>query len=35
LQDNNSDHEQPGLDSLTPFEPADDLNKEDLDDLPF
>ena len=35
LQDENSDHEQPGLESLTPFEPADDLNKEDLDDLPF
>ena len=35
LQDENSGHEHPGPDSLTPFEPADDLNKEDLDDLPF
>ena len=35
LQDQNIEDEQRGLDSLTPFEPADDINKEDLDDLPF
>ena len=35
LQDQNIEDEQPGLDSLTPFKPADDINKEDLDDLPF
>ena len=35
LQDQNIEDEQPVLDSLTPFEPADDINKEDLDDLPF
>ena len=35
LQDQNLEDEQPGADSLTPFEPADDINKEDLDDLPF
>ena len=35
LQNQNSDHQEPGLDSLSPFEPADDVNKEDLDDLPF
>ena len=35
LQNQTSDAEEPGLDSLTPFEPADDINKEDLDDLPF
>ncbi len=35
LQDQNLEDEQSGLDSLTPFEPADDINKEDLDDLPF
>ncbi len=35
LQNQTPDSEEPGLDSLTPFEPADDINKEDLDDLPF
>lgn len=35
LQSEIPDNEQPGLDSLSPFEPADDINKEDLDDLPF
>ena len=35
LQNQNLEDEQPGVDSLTPFEPADDINKEDLDDLPF
>ena len=35
LQDQDLEEEQPGLASLTPFEPADDINKEDLDDLPF
>ena len=35
LQDQNLEDEQPGADSLTPFEPDDDINKEDLDDLPF
>tara|TARA_B100000427_G_scaffold50457_1_gene38455 strand:+ start:4 stop:378 length:375 start_codon:yes stop_codon:yes gene_type:complete len=35
LQNEVPDNDQPGLDSLSPFEPADDLNKEDLDDLPF
>tara|TARA_Y100001936_G_C15971009_1_gene611154 strand:- start:141 stop:515 length:375 start_codon:yes stop_codon:yes gene_type:complete len=35
LQNEVLDNDQPGLDSLSPFEPADDVNKEDLDDLPF
>ena len=35
LQNEVPDNDQPGLDSLSPFEPADDVNKEDLDDLPF
>tara|TARA_B100000427_G_scaffold296316_1_gene275949 strand:+ start:374 stop:748 length:375 start_codon:yes stop_codon:yes gene_type:complete len=35
LQSEIPENEQPGLDSLSPFEPADDINKEDLDDLPF
>ena len=35
LQNQNLEDEQPEVDSLTPFEPADDINKEDLDDLPF
>ena len=35
LQNEVSNNDQPGLDSLSPFEPADDVNKEDLDDLPF
>ena len=35
LQNEAPDNDQPGLDSLSPFEPADDVNKEDLDDLPF
>ena len=35
LQNEVPNNDQPGLDSLSPFEPADDLNKEDLDDLPF
>ena len=35
LQTEIPDNDQPELDSLSPFEPADDVNKEDLDDLPF
>lgn len=35
LQNEVPNNDQPGLDSLSPFEPADDVNKEDLDDLPF
>ena len=35
LQKEIPDDDQPELDSLSPFEPADDVNKEDLDDLPF
>ncbi len=35
LQTEIPDSDQPELDSLSPFEPADDVNKEDLDDLPF
>ncbi len=35
LQTEIPDDDQPELDSLSPFEPADDVNKEDLDDLPF
>ena len=35
LQSEIPENEQPGPDSLSPFEPADDINKEDLDDLPF
>jgi hypothetical protein len=35
LQNEAPNNDQPGLDSLSPFEPADDVNKEDLDDLPF
>ena len=35
LQNEVPNNDQPELDSLSPFEPADDVNKEDLDDLPF
>ena len=35
LQNEVPNNDQPGLDSLSPFEPADDVNKEYLDDLPF
>ena len=35
LGNSNSDDDLPLLDNLSPFEPASEINDEDLDDLPF
>jgi len=35
VKNQNLDNQESSLDSLSSFEPAENINKEDLDDLPF